>query len=145
MSKMNKMIAIAIAFAVVGAGCFYGGMVYGKSQAPATRGGALGQFQRAGSGQNGAGAGLRTRNGGGFAAGQILSKDDKSITVKMQDGGSKIVFYSATTQVGRTAAGTTNDLIVGGQVVANGTVNGDGSITASNIQIRPAGQQPPQN
>jgi hypothetical protein len=142
MSKMNKTIAIVAAFVIVGGGCFYGGMVYGKSQATAGRGATAGQFQRGANGQGGAGGGLRTR-GGGFTAGQILSKDDKSITVKMQDGGSKIIFYSSSTEIAKTATGTVNDLTVGESVVANGTANSDGSVTATTIQIRPAGQQQP--
>ncbi|MDD5110156.1 MAG: DUF5666 domain-containing protein [Patescibacteria group bacterium] len=147
---MQKTIIMVVAVLVVGGGAFYGGMLYGKSTAAAGRGNGLGQFQNLTPEQRqqrlqqfgqGGGAG---RNGGGFTGGSILSKDDKSITVKLPDGGSKIIFFSSSTTIGKTATGTQSDLAVGENVTINGTPNSDGSITAQSIQIRPAGQQPPQ-
>ncbi len=147
---MKKTIIIAGAAAViVGVSSFAGGMVYAKSKVPA--GGANAAFSGAagqrfgGMAQNGqAGAGARggqMRANGGIVNGDILSVDDKSVTIKMRDGGSKIVFFSASTEVGKFVTGTSADLTVGETVMVTGTANSDGSVTAKNIQIRPAGEQ----
>jgi len=139
-------MVIAIAAIVVGgAGGFFGGMKYAQSKTPSGRGLVSGQFQNltaAERQQLGFGRGTGTGgNGNGFISGQILNKNDKSITVQLpNNGGSKIIFYSPSTAVGKTVEGTSADLAVGETVTANGTANSDGSITAASIQIRPANQ-----
>jgi hypothetical protein len=135
MSKNSIYTIAGFLIILVGGGGFYGGTLYGKSQniQPAN-----GQF-RMGQRATGQGTGNMARRGGsaGFVNGQVISKDDKSITVKSADGGSKIIFLSASTQVTKSASGTMNDLIDNTQVMVNGTTNPDGSVTASFIQIRP--------
>lgn len=156
---MDKKISIIIILAIItGAGAFYGGMKFQQSKgsgfispadfqnlrnlSPEER---QQRFQQMG----GSGAGLRGqfggRNGGGVVTGEIISKDDpsasswqaKSVTVKLHDGGSKIVFYSDSTEIGKFASGTSADIEVGKSVMINGSANSDGSITAQSIQIRP--------
>jgi hypothetical protein len=143
---MNKkyLAAFIIAIIIVGAGSFYGGTAYEKNSLSTQGllrnqgGNRLGQGGP-GNGQAGnrPGGFNRGQNGGGFVGGQIVSKDDKSITVKGQDGSSKIIFFSDQTTVGKSVAGSIADLNNGQNVMVNGQANPDGSINAQNIQIRP--------
>jgi hypothetical protein len=74
-------------------------------------------------------------------AGEIISKDDKSITVKLQDGSSKIVMLSTTTQINKAQTVDATSLVVGETVRVIGNVNADGSVTAQDIQINPVQAQ----
>ena len=136
---MNKTISIAaIIVVLVGAGSFYGGMKYAQNQAATSRQQFTQQFRGGSGGAGGAGVQRAGIGGaGGFVTGDIISKDDKSITVKLNDGGSKIVFFSDSTNIGTIAKGQSSDLVVGKQVSINGSANSDGSVTAQMIQLRP--------
>jgi len=144
MKKTN--IIFIIALLVVGGASFYGGMKYQQSKSSNSRFidfQNLTSEQRQQRMQNMNPGGIRPMgnrqggaNGNNFINGEILSKDDKSITVKLPDGGSKIVFFSSNTQIGKSAIGTSTDLVTGEQIMANGNNNSDGSITATSIQIR---------
>jgi hypothetical protein len=134
---MNKNIIIGVIAGVliVGGGSFYGGMKYAGANASGNRNlaaaGQPGQFRI---GQNG--MGMRNGQGmGSVTAGQIIAKDNTSITVKLPDGGSKIVFLTASTTVTKNTSGSVNDLVVNENVVVNGSANSDGSINAQSIQL----------
>ncbi|MBU4223931.1 hypothetical protein KJ934_01770 [Patescibacteria group bacterium] len=146
----NKIIAIIVGVILVGGSSFYAGMKYGQSNPLNLK---QGNFSAQG-GQNltpeqrqqrarefGGTAGIGTRAGragAGFIGGEIISKDDKSITLKLQDGGSKIVFLSDSTEIAKSDEGVLSDLEIGKNITVNGAVNSDGSVTAQTIQIRPA-------
>lgn len=150
----KKNIITGAVILIVAGGMFYGGTIYEKNSLTTqgllrsantqagNRGGQGGpqggpQGQRRQGGAMGAnGAGL----GGDFATGQVTAKDDTSITIKSQDGSSKIVFFSASTSIGKANQGSATDLAVGEQVMANGKSSADGSLSAQSIQIRPAQQ-----
>jgi len=142
--KNKKIIGSVIAI-IVAVGVFYGGYAYGKAhtgQAAAGRFGGAGQFARGGA-QNQVFAGRAggAQGGpGGITAGTILSKDDTSVTVSLQGGGSKIVFTGASTTVSEMTQGSLSDLATGTPVFITGTPNPDGSLTAQMIQVRPAGR-----
>jgi len=139
----KKTIAIGIIILLVGAGAgFYGGTIYQKNKLVQNFSGrgfgdrqGNGEMRGLGQGQR---AGMMGGQGqvGGFFDGEIISKDDKSITLKTRDGGSKIIYFSAETKIGKTTEGSMADLNVGQQLMVNGKSNSDGSLTANNIQIR---------
>ena len=138
--EKNKKIVFGVVGVIVLVAVFYGGMVYGKSQTPASINGAQTL--------NGVGRGFRNGGGnsGGFTVGQIISKDATSITVQLMTpggaasgtaAGSKIVFFDSNTKVTKQASGTLADLAVGTEVSVTGTTNSDGSVSAQSVQIRP--------
>ena len=126
-----------VAVVLIGAG-FGGGYEFAKAQTPAR-----GQFAIAGgtgqfAGRTGAGA--RGGAAGGFTAGQIISNSGTSISIQQQNGSSsEIVLLSPTTQILKSVSGAPSDLTQGTQVTVTGSANSDGSITATAVQIRPAG------
>ena len=136
----TKHISIILVGIILAGACgFYGGTLYAKSRS------GTGQGQ-----QVQAGAGARTFRGGqaggqmgrgqqGIASGEVLSKDGQSLSLKLRDGGSKLVFLSASTTVSKLADAKLDDVAAGAEVTVNGAPNADGSITAQFIQIRPAG------
>jgi hypothetical protein len=130
--KKNPIIVIVIVIVlVVASGAFYGGMAYAKSQRSKVN---FGNF----SGQRQGGNLSQAINSNGMSSGEILSLDDKSVTIKMRDNGSKIIFFSDSTKISKMVDGAVADLVVGQNLVVNGTVNSDGSISAASIQLRPA-------
>ena len=140
---MNKKLFIAflISVIIIAGGAFYGGMIYGKNKTAQGIGQERQQrFQQMGASAAGAmGGRFGNQAGNNFVAGDIISKDDKSITIKLQDGGSKIVFFSDTTKIDKFTAGSSSDLEVGKTVMVSGKANQDGSVTAQSIQLRPEG------
>lgn len=125
--KNNYLITIILVLVFAGTG-FYGGMKYQQSK--------LGdrQFTM----RNG----QQLRNGnnrGGFrpVAGEIISADEKSITVKLQDDSSKIILINDKTVVNKAQTVSKSELKVGEKISVFGSENSDGSVTAQNVQLNP--------
>lgn len=152
---MKKLLPGIIAVIVIGLISFYGGLKLGESKNVQTNVLQGGNFGQMGGPQmmtqNGTTGTRRTgTQGGNFINGEILSADDKSITIKLADSGSKIVFYSDSTKVVKSTDASAAELTQGTNIMVNGTSNSDGSLTATNIQIRSADAlnmqgQPPAN
>jgi hypothetical protein len=123
-------VIIAIVLVVVS---FYGGLKYSQGKNPTFDRTSFGQRNPQLGGNNVLGG---NRTMGGIVSGEILSIDDKSLTVKSQDGGSRLVFLSASTTISKMASGNIGDLIIGSNISVNGSSNTDNSINAQMIQVR---------
>ncbi len=142
MSKKQYLIFGTIVI-LIGAISFISGMTYAKKitqSAPDTSG--LNQansryITRTGGnaqGMNGGG-----RQGGQFGKsvnGEIISNDGTILTIKLRDGGSKLVFVTGTTKFDKSVSASMTDVSIGKTVMASGETNPDGSMTADIIQIR---------
>ncbi len=142
---MKKTILYVIIAVIVAGGIgFYAGMQAGKGStilqnSPGVGGnfqGRTGLPAQAGM-QNGRQQSFSGQGNGGFAGGEILSMSDTSITLKSNDGSSRIVIFSDATKITKSVGGSKGDLVAGAQVTVQGTPNSDGSITAQMIQLRP--------
>jgi hypothetical protein len=149
---MKKILPILIlTVLIVGGGAFFAGMKYGQSRGSNSLSRADFQnlspeerqqrMQQTGTVGGFRGMGGNNR-GNDFVLGEIISKDDASITVKLLDGGSKIVFFSNSTSITKSTDGAFGDLETGKTIMINGITNSDGSVTATNIQIRPETEIP---
>jgi len=129
--KKNTIIMMIIAVVIVGAGSFFGGMKYQQSKQPS--------FMRQAGRLNAGDRGQLRPSGTGFrpVSGEIISSDEKSITVKLQDGSSKIVVLSEKTEINQASEASREALKVGEKVAVFGAENSDGSVTAQNIQLNP--------
>jgi len=142
MKNLNVILIILVV--VAAAGGFAGGMKYQegkqKSNSRQFAGSQLGVRM---GGNNGGGNGSQV----GFrpVSGEITGSDDKSITVKLQDGSSKIVLLAESTEFLKSLSGSKGDLKVGDKVVVIGSDNPDGSVTAQNVQINPPARRTPES
>ena len=128
----NKYLIAVIAVIVGGAG-FFAGTKYQQIKPNEFSGNLPENFEqmRGQMGQH------RTNGSSGLTTvrGEIISMDNSSVTVKLDDDSSKIVILADSTEINKTEKGSTVDLTEGIRVMIMGETNPDGSVTASNIQI----------
>lgn len=122
---MKNITRIIIGALVIIAIAFYGGFSYGRGNSPKAF--KAGQF---------ANRGVRGGVGNNLIRGEILKKDAESIVISLPSSGSQIIWYATSTEIQKTAKGTAADLAVGQTIMANGTTNSDGSLSANSIQLR---------
>jgi hypothetical protein len=135
MDKNILVIGVAVAVIAGGAGFWVGSSYAGQAQS-----------QTASGTQFSARTGGRGFGGGNATIGTIVSVGNGTFTVQLPNAtstgattGTRIVLFDSTTQVEEMQTVPATNLAVGKSVVVNGSGNGDGSITATTVQIRPAG------
>ena len=156
---MNRTAMIIVGIVVVlavGGGSFYGGTVYGKSQAQAAipllldqqadgqpgftgQAGWQGGGFQPGAGRLGGEAGER-RIAGGMTFGQIESIEGSEIVLAGADNQKVRVRVTDTTLIEKNASVTVQQLEVGESVTVSGSSNEDGTITARSLSVVPAGR-----
>ena len=131
---MSKWIWTVIACVAVAAVAFFRGVLVGRMTGSS-----------AGGGRDGRGAGAFGQNGaqgqsrGGIASGTVLKKDASSITIKLRDGGSRIVLLSPSTTYVKSEQVKSPEISVGTTVTAMGDAASDGTVTARVVQLGDAG------
>jgi hypothetical protein len=144
MKKIWIVVAVALLVVAVGAGAFWAGMSYGKSQASqdvaglmqerfAARGIQLpegGQFPGRGQFQQGE-QGDTTQFGGGIR-GTIEAVEGDSLVINSDEGIIRVQ-TTDTTMIEKNMPVGVGDLEVGEMVVVSGPQNDDGSVTARSI------------
>ena len=151
---MNKalftVLVIILVLAIAG-GAFYGGMVYGKSQAQASAGarvlalqnGAAGGNAPNFAGQQGGFAGRAQRTNGdgrGFVLGTIKEIHDGGLTLTDSSGKDTQVKVTDTTLIEKNATVKLADLAEGETLMVSGSTAADGTVTARSVQVAPQGR-----
>lgn len=148
MKYTNTIVAgMVLAAATVG---FFGGTYYQKGQTNMMGNGNFNFQDRGWNNQQGGGRsdgrgmnnggnnnGMQGMRGGNMTSGEVTSMDDKSITVKMSDGSSKIVLLSESTTYSMSESTTKEKVTVGSKIAVFGTSTSEGSLTASSIELNP--------
>lgn len=137
--KKIAITTVIVALISLGIG-FFGGIQYQKSQRPTGFSNRTQEGVPSGSGIPGG-----DRMGGRGdqpVSGEITSIDDESITVKTQDGGSKIITISSSTKINIAKEGAISDLAEGDTVMIIGITNTDGTVSATSVTTGAEGYMP---
>jgi uncharacterized protein (DUF2147 family) len=134
----KQPIVFILVLILVAAGSFFGGMKYGQSKVVSSSF-SQGNFPEANgvnfARPNGSANGAKN-SGNSMTIGEIIAKDDTSLTVKIASGSTQIILLAASTEFVKTTTGAVDDFKVGDNVMVNGSSNSDGSVTASSVQLR---------
>lgn len=133
--KINLLTAFAIIIASLLIG-FYTGRAYQPDKGRQMTGNLNPNGRmapRAGNMDTGQGNTNAKQNGP--LSGEITSLDKNSLTVKTQDGSSKIVIYSSSTKVSTVTESKISDLKTGTIITVMGQTATDGTLTALSIAV----------
>ena len=144
MNRTLQIILGVILLVAVAGGSFYGGTLYGRSQAQtnflARRTGAPLGAGGAFVDPNQTGGQRRTGNQAGFLFGQIEEIREGVLVITDSNGKQTEVQVTDTTLIEKNASVKVADLQKGETVIVSGTPGSDGSITARSVQVAPAGR-----
>lgn len=132
----NKSFMMGILVVVIGVGGFFGGMKYQQTGKVSESDAQSFGIHPGADSQRGMGGAWR-QEGSGMVAGEIISQDETSLTVKQADDSTKIILLSEDTVIQKAAEGGVEDLKTGERVMIFGQENPDGSISAVSIQLNP--------
>jgi len=136
----NNVLITVIAVLLMGGISFFGGMKYQQSKRLSFNRQFDGGQMMIRNGREGNQTNFRP------VSGEIISSDDKSITVKLPDGSSKIVLLTDKTEITKAAQVAKSDIKIGDKVAVFGQENSDGSVTGQTVQLNPFNQmQRPSN
>lgn len=130
--KNKSLIIVLLIIILVGIGSFFSGMKYQQSKWT--------QQNRSVNFQSGRAGQLTQRQNFRPINGEIISIDDKSLTVKLADNSSRIIFITESTIINKSEKASKEDLKIGEKIMVFGNQNTDGSLTAQNIQLNPYSQ-----
>ena len=135
MHKNNTLIVSVLISLIIGFGAGYLSRTSPAQPAVSQNGftGGSGRMMRGGG-----------SNVGGFLSGTVAKKDSGSMTINTRDGNSHLVFVTPDTTISKSVNGTLDDINTGATVIISGTTNGDGSTSATLVQLRPAAPATPQ-
>lgn len=123
LKTMKREILFLIILILVATAAFYGGMKYQQNKTPQRT-----FFQREGQTTQ-----MRER----MLSGEVISKDEKSLTLKLPDGSTRIVFLSEKTEFLKMTEGNLSDIEVGKQIMIIGNQTTEGAFVAEQIQLSP--------
>lgn len=147
MNHIVKIVLGVLLAVVIAAGSFYGGMIYGESQAQAEFPalgdaggipGGQGQFGAPPGGQAGLDREQLAGAQGGSLFGEIQSIGSGELTIVDQSGQQVQIYVTDTTLIQKQAEVTLADLQEGETVAISGSQGTDGSITARMVQVSSA-------
>ncbi len=142
MNQTVKIILGVVIVLAVAGGSFFGGTVYGKSQAQADlqsrfAAGRTGAFP--GGQATGQGNGTRI-NQGSMLVGEIKTVNADSLVITDRDNNEITVKVANTTLIEKNMTVDVTELEAGETVVISGNKADDGTITARSLQVAPAGR-----
>jgi hypothetical protein len=148
MSKGLYTVLAVVLVLVIAAGSFYGGMLFGKSQAAgataqraAFAAGSLPPGAQAIGGEGQAGA--RSNRAGNMVMGTIKEIGDGSLILTDANGKDTPVKVTDTTLIEKNASVKLADLAPGETLMVSGSAAADGTITARSLQVAPQGRFSP--